>query len=53
MFDKTMVKNLTSTIQHELGHGFGYWVNSPQYENWESPFKENWARWYTNWSYRK
>ncbi len=45
--------NLPSVIQHELGHGYGYWKNGGAYNSWNTMFKENWAIYYTNWSYRE
>jgi len=53
MFDKTMVKILTSIIQHELGHGFGAWkMGISEYNSIASFYKENWAISYVNKSYR-
>ncbi len=45
--------NLTSVIQHELGHGFGAWkMGISEYNSIASFYKENWAISYVNKSYR-
>lgn len=52
-FDSRLL-DLSSVIQHELGHGFSNWMIGPSiYNSIESDMRENWSIWYTNWSYRK
>lgn len=44
--------DLTSAIQHELGHGYSAFILGNKYHSWASFYKENWAKDYTNFSYR-
>jgi len=51
-FYYTSKEDLTSIIQHELGHGFTFYMFGPECNTWDRSTKENWAYAYVNWSYR-
>lgn len=44
--------NRVDVIQHEFGHGFAYYLFGDDYNSWNNNYKENWAYWYVNETYR-